>query len=89
MERLNFKQRCNAFVRAKEETDLEEMCADAIHKQHRAEGCGCPSCEKQALAAQERFVDESWRVNVWQPDQEEEVLQELALAKLNRAREGK
>ena len=82
MERLSFRQRCNAFVRAKEETDLEEMCADAIHKQHRAEGCGCPSCEKQAEAAKDRFVEESWRVNVWQPDQEEEQITNLALQKV-------
>lgn len=81
-ERLSFKQRCNAFVRAKEETDLEEMCFEAIDKHIRAEGCGCPACGKQSEAAKDRFVQENWRVNVWSPDQEEEMITNLALQKV-------
>lgn len=88
MERPSFRKRANNFVRIKEQTDLE-MMADLAQQAHRqAEGCGCHQCLKRAERMAEEFQEESWRVNVWSPDQEEEALQELALQKLQENKDG-
>ncbi len=73
-------QLANQFIQATEETDLDRLNHEAMRAHDRAQGCGCHSCLARAEAAQNSYAEEAWRVNVWQPDQEEEALAQFALA---------
>jgi hypothetical protein len=69
------------YVRDHELKTQVELYKDKEEAKHRALGCGCPSCQKVAISAEERFQDEAERVygSNYPVDHEEEFVTNQAL----------